>query len=64
MYSLEGKVGGEFLLEDVIFKGLFIFFFRSENRIVLCGIDECFEWFKEVVGLKRGVLALFMKRFL
>ena len=62
--SLEGKVGGELLLEDASSKGLFKFFTRSENRVALCAIDECQEWFKEVVGFKSSASAPSMKRLL
>lgn len=62
--SLEGKVGGELLLEDATSKGLFKFFSRSENRVALCAIDECQEWFKEVVGFKSSASAPSMKRLL
>ena len=62
--SLEGKVGGELLLEDATSKGLFKFFSRSKNRVALCTIDECQEWFKEVVGFKSSASAPSMKRLL
>lgn len=61
--SLEGKVGGELLLEDATSKGLFKFS-CSENRVVLCAIDECEEWFKEVVGFKSSASAPSMKQLL
>ena len=64
LHNLEGKVGGELLLEDATSKGLFKFFSRSDNRVALCAIDECLEWFKEVVGLKRAASAPSMKRLL
>ena len=62
--SLEGKVGGELLLEDASSQGLFKFFSRSTNRVALCAIDECQEWFKEVVGFKTSASAPAMKRLL
>lgn len=62
--SLEGKVGGELLLEDATSKGLFKFFSRSENRVTLCAMDECQEWFKEVVGFKSSASAPSMKPLL
>lgn len=62
--SLEGKVGGELLLEDASSKGSFKFFTHSENCVALCAIDECQEWFKEVVGFKGNASAPSMKRLL
>ena len=64
LHHLEGKVGGELVLEDATSKGLFKFFTRSENRVALCAIDECHEWFKEVVGSRGSSTAPSMKRLL
>lgn len=64
LHHLEGKVGEEMLLEDATSKGLFRFFTRSANRVALCAIDECQEWFKAVVGTKSSALAPSMKRLL
>lgn len=62
--SLEGKVGGELLLEDATSKSLFKFFTRSENHAALCAINECQAWFKEVVGFKGNASVPLMKRLL
>ena len=59
--SLEGKVGGELLLEDASSKGLFKFFTRSKNGVALCAIDVCQEWFKNVVCFKGSASAPSMK---
>ena len=52
------------VLEDATSKGLFNFYLRSKNRVALCAIDECHEWFKTVVGCKSTSSAPSMKRLL
>ena len=62
--NLETKTEAELLLEDATSKGLFNFYLRSKNRVALCAIDECHEWFKTVVGYKSASSAPSMKRLL
>ena len=64
LHNLETKSGAELLLEDATSNGLFNFFLRSKNRVALCTIDECHEWFKTVVGYKSTSSAPSMKRLL
>ena len=64
LHHLEGKVGQELVLEDATSKGLFKFFTRSDNHMALCAIDECYEWFKEVIASKGSATAPSMKRLL
>ena len=64
LHNLETKTEAELVLEDATSKGLFNFYLRSKNRIALCAIDECHEWFKTVVGYKSTSSAPSMKRLL
>ena len=62
---LEGKTGGtELLLEDASSNGLFRFFTRSTDRVAISAIDECQDWFREVLGMKGSSTAPSMKRLL
>ena len=62
---LEGKTGGtELLLEDASSNGLFRFFTRSTDRVAISAIDECQDWFREVIGMKGSSTAPSMKRLL
>ncbi|CAB3981883.1 Hypothetical predicted protein [Paramuricea clavata] len=64
LHNLETKTGAELVIEDATSKGLFNFYIRSKNRVALCAIDECHEWFKTVVGYKSASSAPSMKRLL